>query len=114
MIIGDYYFKTTYFMKEILFLLDKNNTESISDIEKQFDKHNIVQYVFSKYGFKNVYITKDDIPAVQGFLDGIDICVSEEDAHKRGIINNGLVYLVYIITERFSKEYTELARIQYK
>lgn len=91
------------FYSEIMRLIDQGETISIDELEVQYDKNNIVDYIGKEFGFKNA----NSIPENQNELkEKIQTqYISKQSAENQCITNNGLVYLATILFEIVRKEY---------
>lgn len=85
------------FARELIRMVDEGQTLSIEEVCNHVESGNIVQYIKSSCGFKNVNITVDNVKAVNSIL--AERYVSEREAQNQGIANNGLLYLLNLIID---------------
>ncbi len=85
------------FARELIRMIDEGQTLSIDEVCNHVETGNIVQYIKSSCGFKNVDITVDNVKEVNSIL--AERYVSEREAQNQGITNNGLLYLLNLIID---------------
>ena len=83
------------FYSEIIRLIDEKKKITIEDLENASDSDNIVDYIKTKFGFQNI----DSKPENQNLLKEMleNSYISENEAHKYQVSDNGLVYLAAIL-----------------
>lgn len=93
----DIFSQINFFRLEIMYLLDQGKLISIEELEKISDEGDIVEYIGKTYGFKY----RESIPDNQCLLRERlkEFYISEGDARKYCIENNGFVYLLHILFE---------------
>ncbi len=84
-----------FFGLEIMHLLDQGKSMSVEEFEAISDNEDIVEYIGRTYGFKNLNSTPDNQRLLKERLK--EIYISEGEARKSNIENNGLVYLLSIL-----------------
>lgn len=89
-----------FFIAELLGMIDRGERISIQQLEKLADEHNIINYIRGTFGFKNSEFTSEIQSAVSILID--DLYISEQDAQKYMISNNGLAYLAAKFVESLS------------
>ncbi len=77
-----------WFAYELLRMIDEGQTASISDVCENIEHGTITQFIYTHCGFKNVNVTLESIADVNGVL--ARKYVSENEANKWGVDNNGL------------------------
>lgn len=85
------------FGRELLRMIDEGQSLPIEDVCVHIENRNIVDYVKSTCGFKNINISVDNIKDVNAIL--AEKVVGENEAKSQGITQNGLIYLVNLIIE---------------
>ena len=82
---------------ELMRMIDEGQKLSVEEVCDHIENGDIVEYVKAKCGFKNINVTVEGIKAVNAVLK--NIYVSENEARKVGIENNGLIYLLWLIND---------------
>ncbi len=95
---SDLIFQVHLFASEILILIDQGKCISLTEFEQIMDEKRIVQYIEEEYGFKNRNSTPENQKLVQQYLNET-VYVSENEAYKIGIENNGFVYLLSVLMD---------------
>lgn len=93
----DIFSQINFFRLEILYLLDQGKVISVKELENISDNGDIVEYIGETYGFKYQESTPDNQRLLKEKLK--DYYISEGDARKYCIENNGFVYLLHILFE---------------
>ena len=93
----DIFSQINFFRLEIMYLLDQGKFISVEELENISDNGDIVEYIGKKYGFKNINSTPENQRLLKERLK--DYYISEGDAKKYCIENNGFVYLLHILFE---------------
>lgn len=88
-------FQISTFQSEIAILLDKGTKISIEEFENINDSSDIVDYIGNTFGFKNINSTPENQDLLKAKLK--ETYISESEARKKTITNNGLVYLMDIL-----------------
>lgn len=91
----DLLFQISTFQSEIVRLLDEGKTISIEEFENISDSNDIVDYIGNTFGFKNINSKPENQDLLKAKLN--ETYISEGEAQKRAITNNGLVYLMDIL-----------------
>ena len=86
-----------FFAKELLRMIDEGQSLPIDTVCNSIENGSIVQLIATKCGFKNINVSPDTIPDVNGILK--EKYVSKNEARDRGINNNGLIFIVHLIIE---------------
>lgn len=87
-----------FFVTELLSITDRGEMISIHQLEELADEHKIVEYIRDNFGLKNPEFTPENQLAIKKLVD--NIYISEQDAQKYIIHNNGLTYLIAKLVER--------------
>lgn len=93
----DIFSQINFFRLEIMYLLDQGKSISVEELENISDNGDIVEYIGKTYGFKYRDSIPDNLRLLRKRLK--DYYISEEDARKYCIENNGFVYLLHILFE---------------
>ena len=99
----DYITQLDIFYSEIMCLIDEGNQIPIEELEKICTENNIIDYIGTKFGFKNVRSLPQNQNLLKEKLN--NLCISENDVHKRQISKNGLVYLAVYLFDILRGEY---------
>lgn len=85
------------FATEILYLIEKGEVVSVEQVCNQIEDGAIVNFINNTFGFKNMNTKFESITDVNEMLKAF--YVSEQDAEKRLVNKNGLVYIMHLILE---------------
>ncbi len=85
------------FVGELMRMIDEGQNLSVEDVCDHIEAGDIVEYVKTMCGFKNINVSVDNVKATNDVLK--NFYVSENEARKVGIENNGLIYLLWLINE---------------
>lgn len=99
----DYITQLDIFYSEIMRLIDEGNQIPIEELEKICTENNIIDYIGTKFGFKDVRSLPQNQNLLKEKLN--NLCISENDVHKRQISKNGLVYLAVYLFDILREEY---------
>ncbi len=91
-----------YFSSEVLNMLDSGATLSIEDFVQKMEDGTIVEYVHDNCPHKNYNFVPSEATLLKDALQ--DIYVSENEAYKKCLENNGLLYLVDCLMELLQRE----------
>lgn len=89
------------FAKELLRMIDEGQTAPIIEVCDNIEQGTITEFIYTHCGFKNLNVTLENIADVNKVIK--EKYVSKNEAHNRGINNNGLVFLVHLIVEDSTK-----------
>lgn len=92
---NDLLFQVSIFQSEIAILLDQGKTISIEQLEAIHDSNDIVDYIGKQFGFQNINSTQNNQNLLKATLK--EVYISEGEAKKHSLNNNGLVYLMHIL-----------------
>lgn len=94
------------FANELLRMIDEGQTASIVEVCDNIEQGTITEFIDTNYSFKSLHVTLERIADVNKVLKGK--YVSEDEAHKYGINNNGLVFLMLLIVGDLKKLFYDM------
>lgn len=91
------------FANELLRMIDEGESLSVCDVCEHIESGFIVEFVYTQCGFKNLNVTVDGIRKVNNILK--NHFVSENEASKKGVNKNGLLFILWLVLEEFSQAF---------
>lgn len=99
---GNILTQAQYLFSEVIVLLDEGKSITIEEFEEKMDNGTIIEFIGEKYGFKNLNSTPENQNIIKQELSAL--YVSENEAQKKCISNNGFVYLLSCLFEIVQSE----------
>lgn len=82
------------FITELLHLIDSGKSITIEDASAHMEKGDIFEFINTSCGYDNINVKTDMAKDINSALERE---VSENEATKRGIEKNGLIYVLSIL-----------------
>ena len=85
------------FAGELMRMIDEGQKLSVEEVCEHVGNGDIVEFIKTACGFKNINVSVDNVKSANDVLK--NKYVSENEAKKVGIENNGLIYLLWLISD---------------